>query len=231
MMAPRKSIPNEIKLQLFSASAGHCQHPDCHKPLFPQEMGGFKHIGEMAHVIPHGNKGPRHEERPEEEFEADSFDNLLLLCPNCHTLIDKTPEAYPRSRLLDWKTNHLVALANRQGIVRYEKREQASEAVLAAMDENKALWVKFAPGEGESFIYDPESETAELWAQRMRSVILPNHYRIQAILDLNRCHMTPDERTTFAQYQEHVRGLTERHVCGVSGKAIRYPREMDGILS
>ena len=65
----------------------------------------------------------------------------------------------------------------------------------------------------------------------MRSVILPNHYRIQAILDLNRCHMTPDERTTFAQYQEHVRGLTERHVCGVSGKAIRYPREMDGILS
>lgn len=69
MMAPRKSIPNEIKLQLFSASAGHCQHPDCHKPLFPQEMGGYKHIGEMAHVIPHGNKGPRHEERPEEEFE------------------------------------------------------------------------------------------------------------------------------------------------------------------
>ncbi|EII67761.1 hypothetical protein EC80566_2822 [Escherichia coli 8.0566] len=43
--------------------------------------------------------------------------------------------------------------------------------------------------------------------------------------------MTPDERGIFAQYLEHVRGLTERHVCGVSGKAIRFPREMDGILA
>jgi len=79
-MASRKAISTEIKLRLFSDSAGFCQNPDCLQPLYPAEMGGDKHIAEMAHVIPHGEKGPRHEERPVEEFEADSFENLILLC-------------------------------------------------------------------------------------------------------------------------------------------------------
>jgi len=40
-----------------------------------------------------------------------------------------------------------------------------------------------------------------------------------------------DERRTFAEYQEHVRGLAERHVCGVAGRAIRFPAAMEGIFS
>ncbi len=176
-MAIRKSIPNETKLRLFSASAGHCQKPDCLKPLFPAEIGGDKHIAEMAHVIPHGNTGPRHEERPAEEFEADSFENLILLCPTCHTIIDKAPESFPRSMILEWRSNHLAALAHKQGIIRYENRRQAREAVVAAMDENKAIWKEFAPVEGARSEFNPESETAQIWSQRMKSVILPNHFQ------------------------------------------------------
>lgn len=230
-MAIRKSIPNETKLRLFSASAGHCQKPDCLEPLFPAEIGGDKHVAEMAHVIPHGDTGPRHEERPVEEFETDSFDNLILLCPTCHTIIDKAPESFPRSMILGWKSNHLVTLAHKQGIIRYEVRGQAREAVIAAMDENKAIWKEFAPVDSGRFEFNPESETAQIWSQRMKSVILPNHFRIQAIIDINRCHLTVEERETFAQYKEHVRGLSERHVCGASGSAIRYPNEMEGIFS
>lgn len=230
-MAIRKSIPNETKLRLFSASAGHCQKPDCLEPLYPAEIGGDKHIAEMAHVIPHGDTGPRHEERPAEAFETDSFENLVLLCPTCHTIIDKAPESFPRSMILGWKSNHLVALAHMQGIILYGDRGQAREAVIAAMDENKAIWKEFAPIEGERFESNPESETAQIWSQRMKSVILPNHFRIQAIIGINRCHLTAEERETFALYKEHVRGLSERHVCGVSGSAIRYPNDMEGIFS
>lgn len=43
--------------------------------------------------------------------------------------------------------------------------------------------------------------------------------------------MTEAERQTFARYQEHVRGLSERHVCGIAGGAIRYPAEMDEIFA
>lgn len=229
-MANRKHIPIETKLRLFSEAAGYCQRPECLQPLFPVEMGGDKHIAEMAHVIPHGESGPRHEERPADDFEADSFDNLILLCPSCHTIIDKDPDGYSRGTLLNWKINHLTALAQRQGIYAYDERSQVRNAVAAAMAENKAVWMELAPCEGSSFVHDPESEAANTWKQRMRGVILPNHFRIQAIIKANLHHMTEAERQTFARYQEHVRGLSERHVCGVAGGAIRYPAEMDGIF-
>lgn len=230
-MSVRRSIPRNIKLKLFAESGGHCQRPNCLKPLFPVDMGGNMHIAEMAHVIPHGETGPRHEERPSEEFEANSFENLILLCPTCHTIIDKAPDSYPRSMLLDWKRNHFITLVHSQGIIRYEERKQARDAVIAAMDENKAIWKEFAPCDGASFEFDPESETANAWSQRMRSVILPNHFHIQAMIRINQCHLTVEEREIFAQYREHIRGLTERHVCGISGIAIRYPQDMDGIFA
>lgn len=229
-MADRKQISTETKLRLFSEAAGHCQHPDCLQPLFPAEMGGDKHIAEMAHVVPHGQTGPRHEARPTGEFEADSFENLILLCPRCHTIIDKDPSGYPRSTLLDWKSNHLAALTRKQGIFSYDDRVGVRQALAVAMAENKAVWKELAPSDGLSFEYNPESETAKTWSQRMRSVILPNHFRIISIIEANLHHMTEPERETFARYQEHVRGLSERHICGVAGGAVRYPSEMDGVF-
>lgn len=229
-MAERKHIPAETKLRLFSEAAGHCQRPSCLCPLFPAEMGGDKHIAEMAHVIPHGDKGPRHNERPDEDFQADSFENLILLCPTCHTIVDKDPDSYSRGTLLGWKNNHLAAVAQKQGICAYEERGQVRQAVLSAMAENKAIWSEFAPADGSRFDFDPESEAARTWEQRVRGVILPNHFRIEAIVKAN-LHLTTElERQTFAQYQEHVRGLAERHICGVAGAAIRYPAKIDGVF-
>lgn len=230
-MADRKHISTETKLRLFAEAAGHCQHPLCLEPLFPAEMGGDKHIAEMAHVIPHGEAGPRHEARPAGDFDAESFENLILLCPTCHTKIDKDPDGYSRTTLLVWKIEHLAALANKQGIRAYDKREQVRAAVVGVMVENKFIWSEFAPSDGSNFEYDPESETAKTWAHRMRGVILPNHFRILAIIKTNQHHIEEAERKVFARYQEHVRGLSERHICGVAGGAIRYPKDMDGFFA
>ncbi|PAQ00787.1 HNH endonuclease [Mesorhizobium mediterraneum] len=230
-MAERKAIAAATRLRLFSDSAGHCQKPDCLDPLFPVELGGDKHIAEMAHVIPHGEAGPRRQDRPTGDFDPDTFENLILLCPTCHTKIDKDPESFPRHILLEWKQNHVANLAAKQGIRSYEDRAQARAAVAGIMAENKAIWDKFAPEHGSDFEYDPESESAQSWTQRMRSVILPNHYRAQAIIKANLGLATDDERRAFAEYQEHVRGLSERHVCGVAGRAIRFPQAMEGIFT
>jgi hypothetical protein len=229
-MTERKHIPAETRLRLFAESAGHCQSPDCLRPLFPIEMGGDRHIAEMAHVIPCGDAGPRQHERPEGSFDTNAFENLILLCPSCHTIIDKDPGGYNRNTLLGWKTNHLAALANKQGIRAYELRSQVRGAIVAAMTENKAVWSEVAPTDGLRFEYDPESEVGAIWTQRVRSVILPNHFRIQAIAVANQHHMTADEQLTFAQYKEHVRGLSERHICGIAGRAIRYPVGMDELF-
>jgi len=132
--------------------------------------------------------------------------------------------------MLGWKSNHLAALALKQGIRAYEEREQAREVLLAAMAENRAIWNEFAPADGSRFEFDPECEAARTWEHRVRGVILPNHFRIQAIVKANLRHLTEVERQTFAQYQEHVRGISERHVCGVAGAATRYPSAMDGVF-
>lgn len=230
-MAERKAIPAATRLRLFAAASGHCQRPECLEALFPVELGGDKHIAEMAHVIPHGDAGPRYENRPAGGFDADSFDNLLLLCPTCHTKVDKDPEAYPRQLLLDWKETHLANLALKQGIRAYDERGQVREAVATVLAENRAIWERYAPVDGAEFEYDPESEDAQAWNQRMRSVMLPNHYRIQAIVEANLGLASDGERRTFAEYQEHVRGLSERHVCGVAGRASRFPSAMEGIFA
>jgi len=230
-MAERKAIPVATRLRLFAAASGYCQKPDCLDALFPVEMGGDKHIAEMAHVIPHGDAGPRHEDRPTGDFNADAFDNLILLCPTCHTKIDKNPEAYPRNILLDWKHKHHTNLALKQGIRTYDNREQVKYAIEGILNENRAIWRKYAPIDGFAFDYNPESEISKAWNQRMRSVILPNHYRVQAIIQANLGLATDEERQTFADYQEHVRGLSERHVCGVPGRAIRFPNLMESIFS
>lgn len=230
-MAERKAIPSATRLRLFSEAAGHCQRPECLDPLFPVELGGDKHIAEMAHVIPHGEAGPRYEDRPVRDFDPDAFENLILLCPTCHTKIDKDPDGFPRNVLLDWKQNHLANLAAKQGIRAYGDRAEVRAAVARLLAENKAIWDKFAPEHGSDFEFNPEAETAEAWSQRMRSVILPNHYRVQAIVQANLGLATDDERRAFAEYQEHVRGLSERHVCGVAGRAIRFPAEMEGMFA
>ncbi|MEG8223097.1 HNH endonuclease [Sphingobium sp. KCTC 72723] len=230
-MADRKALPVATRLRLFSEAAGYCQKPECLDALFPVELGGDKHIAEMAHVIPHGEAGPRHGDRPAGDFDPDAFENLILLCPTCHTKIDKDPDGFPRTILLEWKQNHLANLASQQGIRAYEDRAQVRAAVVGVMAENKAIWDKFAPEHGSEFEYDPESEASQAWRQRMRSVILPNHYHAQAIIKANLGLATDDERRTFAEYQEHVRGLSERHVCGVAGRAIRFPETMEGIFS
>ncbi|MDO6542556.1 HNH endonuclease [Photobacterium sanguinicancri] len=229
-MAKRKAIPIETRLRLFAESSGHCQRPECLDPLFPAELNGVKHIAEIAHVLPHGKAGPRSKEVPSGEFNPDSFDNLILLCPKCHTIIDKNPDAYPRAIILEWKRNHLTNLAIKQGIRLYENRSEARAALISKLSENKAIWKKFAPIDGSEFEFDPESETALLWKQRMKSVILPNNYHTQSILATNVSHMTADEHEVFAEFKEHIRGLTDRHICGVAGQAIRFPKKMEEIF-
>lgn len=226
-MTKRKAIPAATKLRLFAASSGHCQRPECLTPLFPSELGGVNHIAEMAHVLPHGQAGPRHDERSEESVDPDSFENLILLCPKCHTIIDKNPASFPRSTLLEWKRDHLANLALNQGVKSYESRGEVREVLVERFAENKVIWEKFAPGDGSEFEYNPESEVAELWEQRMKSVILPNHYQTQSIIEANLNHATKTERETYAEFKEHVRGLTDRHICGIAGQAIRFPQNME----
>jgi len=61
--------------------------------------------GEAAHIIGEKQAGPRGKSifGP---TERNSYFNLILLCPTCHTLIDKDPAEYPVEKLHMLKASH-----------------------------------------------------------------------------------------------------------------------------
>lgn len=63
-------------------------------------------MGEQAHIAPHGNGGPRRiSEVP--VVDRDTYDNIILLCPNHHHgPVDGQPNTYTAELLHQWKNDH-----------------------------------------------------------------------------------------------------------------------------
>ena len=113
-----------IKL-LFAKSGNQCAHPDCSTCLVMErtEQSGEQVMGEICHIHARQPSGPRwHSDITREK--RNSLDNLVLLCPTHHTLIDKQPETYTAETLRRWKYDH-------------EKRMQMSIAISPELVDQK----------------------------------------------------------------------------------------------
>jgi SMODS-associated and fused to various effectors sensor domain len=98
--------PQTLKL-LWGRAAGRCAMADCRVELFVTEddYDPVCVIGEMGHIAASSNAGPR--AHLELDMRArDSYENLILLCRNCHRKVDTLKLSYPRERLLEIKANH-----------------------------------------------------------------------------------------------------------------------------
>ena len=82
----RKKIPENTKRRLYAESMGRCMNPNCETELF---LNGD--IAEKAHITPHCDTAD------------DSFENLILLCPNCHTGFDKD-HTFGSCEVKSWKS-------------------------------------------------------------------------------------------------------------------------------
>lgn len=97
---PRSINQTDLKL-LWHRSGGRCAI--CRKELSLTESGGV--IGEMAHIRAYQNGGPRGSDALSDK-DRNSYGNLILLCPNHHTEIDKDASNWTITRLLDIKKRH-----------------------------------------------------------------------------------------------------------------------------
>ena len=229
-MARRPAIPAATKLSLFAAAAGYCQNPHCLRRLFPERYAGRFHIAEMAHVLPWSSQGPR-EEAQTDNIDRHSFDNLILLCPTCHTEIDKAPDSFPRELLLEWKRGHLAALNRSNGIKRLDSRDAVAEAIAAKLAENFGIWDRYAPGgDGKDHTYDHNADVHDQWSSLVKSRIIPNHHHVLAIIETNLHLATPSDVRTLGQYKEHVRGFTARHILDDFSPVVRYPKDMEKLF-
>lgn len=104
-MAPRIK-EKDLKL-LWSRSGNRCAFASCRTELTidsPASPGSFP-LGEQAHIVGEAEAGPRgNSDLPINE--RNSYFNLILLCPNHHTVIDKDADAYTVKGLHEIKETH-----------------------------------------------------------------------------------------------------------------------------
>ena len=84
----RRYSDRTLKL-LWGRAAGRCSIPECRTELFADDSDHdpVVIIGDIAHVEASSDVGPRGNRRRGIR-RRDEYDNLILLCKNCHTRID-----------------------------------------------------------------------------------------------------------------------------------------------
>lgn len=230
MSCPRgaASPDKHTQRRLFAASAGYCQNPDCERELFIDIAGRSIHVAEMAHVFAASADGPRGAGGLS-EVERGSFDNLVMLCAICHTIVDKAPTAYPDGKVLSWKRNHALKLKALFGVVEFNSREAAREAVAPILSQNRAIFDQYGPHIDAA--ENPESGAPERWKRKVLAHILPGNSRMLALLDANRKLLQKEELGTLELFRQHIDDLQAYHIEGFRSDASRFPAAMTSILA
>jgi hypothetical protein len=110
----------EVKLRCLS-SGGLCAFPGCEKRLIRDgsSVDDPIVIGEIAHIIAESRSGPRGDAAFSDE-DRSKHTNLILLCPEHHTIIDRQPNTYSIPVLRQMKADHegrISALGGEQVMV------------------------------------------------------------------------------------------------------------------
>jgi hypothetical protein len=219
---------SHTKLRLFADSGGYCQRPECANRLFIDTGTKNIHFAEMAHIIAAGAKGPRANAKIA-QMDKGSYDNLILLCANCHTTIDKAPMDFPGDMIKEWKRKHVDRIKSLFGAVAYPDRPSVRKAITPALMENRAVFEQYGPN--NDYCQDPESEFAEVWKRKLRAIILPNNRKILTIVDVNHHHLNQLEAMVLEDFRQHVDDLEAKHIGEGGGDiASRFPTDMNNIL-
>lgn len=110
MERKRTSPSQKTVKKLFARSGGICAFPGCRTQLVDSVSGAM--LGEMCHIHAASPGGPRYDpSQPDEERNEEQ--NLLLLCPTHHSVIDQAPAIYTVESLQSIKRMHEAWVAER----------------------------------------------------------------------------------------------------------------------
>lgn len=112
----RPDLPRPVVSYVWMRSGGRCAFPGCNTPLWKDLLTNRKvSSGLIAHIVAWTPSGPRGDKALSPLLAKDP-DNLMLLCPKHHDLVDDFPEDYPREVLLDYKRRHEERIETLTGI-------------------------------------------------------------------------------------------------------------------
>jgi hypothetical protein len=107
---PSVAVTAHTRKVLWSLSGNACARCNAALVEAPEALGDMHAIvGRECHIIAQAPAGPRGDAGPREGL--DDYENLILLCANCHACIDSQPELFPPQTLRRIKTEHEQRIA------------------------------------------------------------------------------------------------------------------------
>ena len=202
----RKAIAENVKRRLWAESMGRCMNPDCRAELFIKNSD----IMEKAHI------GAYY------ETEDNSYENLIVLCPNCHKKFDKTG-LIDENIVKQWKEirrNELEKFFS----VELSSFDQLKEKVVPFLNENYSIYKSYYLSGNKS-----------LW-DKFEPQILSNNEKLKLLFENNR---TLFQQHSYKEYsnleliQKFITHVDEFKITRDDGEKLRevlFPQEINSIF-
>lgn len=223
------AISEKVKRRLWAASGGFCVKPDCHADLFPFfENGIITNIEELAHIIGQKKKGPRgNNSMPLNE--RDEFENIVLLCPTCHTIIDKNPDIFQNATINDWKAKHEESIRKLFITQKFDTREQIRTYLKPLLDENKLIFEKYGPYSENA--RNDQLATELMWESLAIKKLLPNNRKIENVIEINQHLLKGSDYGQFVEFKLHREGFEYNKISGdVNATVPTFPKDFENIF-
>lgn len=229
MTKKTRSIPADVLRLLLAKSGGYCQNPNCNDDLYPlMSEGSLATIREAAHIIAFSQDGPRGSKDMKDE-SVNTFDNLILLCPTCHTKIDKASHLYPAELIIEWKNGHEEKIASCFNAPTYDTLTSISKALLPILAQNKSCFDTYGPQSAtQNTLY---SDAPRMWRQNVLSTIIPNNRKVLNILRQNISLFKAEDYAIIEAFAVHKEGFEYNHLSGDKNTTVPlFPVELISIL-
>ncbi len=200
-----------IKL-LWSNAAGRCSFARCSKRLTVEQAADVAPhtLGEMAHIKGKG-KGSNRYDKNQTVKQRDSYENLILLCPNHHTLIDK-PEnenIYSVSVLTRMKIAHENSILKHLEVLKSSSIEKIKDKIAIYLAENRQAWLQYGPLSDIAQKNPHSKELYAVWVSERLSTIVPNNRIIASLLKDNRNLFDKEYQAIISQFLAHVKSYEQ----------------------
>ncbi len=193
---------------LWSAAGGICAYPDCHERLTFSEAGDLAPytLGEMAHISGDQPGSNRHDPNQTQE-QRDDYQNLILLCPTHHRLIDRAEneERFPADLLCKFKTDHEEYVRSKLNPEPDLDKGAIAQQIAPLLAENHQVWLAYGPL-SDFARKNPNNDAAySVWLGERLGTIVPNNRRIAELLRSGIRAFDPVEQEIIARFGLHVR--------------------------
>lgn len=190
---------------LWGTSGNLCGFPECNVEItaIPQGMGYT--LGEMAHIKGDKPTSCRYDQ-DQPDVERNSHNNLILLCPTHHTIIDK-PEnlsTYTVDVLMKMKEDHVQSVKGKLKVDPIGNVEDLKQKISTYLTDNHTCWNQYGPLSEGAQRRPHSSALHKLWLQMRLEKIVPNNRAIAQLLKVNRSLFDNAHQPIISDFMTHV---------------------------